>query len=87
MISLSVTSGLNTDGYPGGSKNVQRKQSWKAPNCHFFSRYPPTTYDFSLVFTPQYPPVTVGSPLVGTQQSQIVVPLAVTVDNSTFPKC
>lgn len=86
--SLSVSTGLITDPYPGGLKDVQHKEPWKAPNCHFFSRYPPTTYDFSLVFTPKYADVVVGSaPNVGNAQSAIVVPLAVTVNNSTFPKC
>lgn len=87
VLSFSVSSGLLTDSYPGGLQNIQRKDSWKIPNCHFFSRYPPTTYDFSLVFTPNYPASLTGIPNVGTAQSAITVPLAVTVDNSTFPKC
>lgn len=87
VLSFSVSSGLNTDPYPSGLKTTQHKESWRAPNCHFFSRYPPTTYDFSLVFTPVYPAPALGSQNVGTEQSKIVVPLAITVDNSTFPKC
>lgn len=87
VISLSVSSGLNTDAYPSGLQNINHKESWRAPNCHFFSRYPPTTYDFSLVFTPIYPSPVAGSQNVGTEQSKIIVPLAITVDNSTFPKC
>lgn len=86
MLSLSVSTGLLTDSYPGGLKNILHKDSWKIPNCHFFSRYPPTAYDFSLVFTPKYP-AAIGTLNVGTAQSAIIVPLAVTVDNSTFPKC
>lgn len=87
-ISFSIASGLNTDSYPGGLQNVQRKTSWHAPNCHFFSRYPPRTFDFSLVFTPVYPtPSSPGDQIIGTEQSTIIVPVAVIVDNSTFPKC
>lgn len=88
MISLAVASGLVTDPYPGGLNSIQHKEPWKAPNCHFFSRYSPTAYDFTLVFTPVYPVVAVGSAAnVGSPQSAIIIPLVVTVDNSTFPKC
>jgi hypothetical protein len=88
VLSLSVSSGMSTDAYPSGLQNIQYHQTWRAPNCHFFSRYPPTTYDFSLQFTPSYPePIEGGAANVGTEQSKIVVPLSITVDNSTFPKC
>lgn len=90
-VSLQVSTGLNTNPYPGGSQNVQRKDSFRVPNCHFFSRYPPTTFDFSLVFTPIYNAVTSANGSIveptGTAQDRIIVPLAVLVDNSTFPKC
>jgi hypothetical protein len=86
-LKFEIVSGLRTGPYTGGSQNVQRIESWKVPNCHFFSRYPPPTYDFSLVFTPSYPEVTAASPATGTAQGPIVVPVSITVDNSTFPKC
>ncbi|ORX58062.1 hypothetical protein DM01DRAFT_1405714 [Hesseltinella vesiculosa] len=25
---------------------------WRTPHCHFFLRYPPTQFNFSMVFTP-----------------------------------
>jgi hypothetical protein len=86
-LKFEIISGLRTAPYTGGSQNVQHIESWKVPNCHFFSRYPPPTYDFSLVFTPKYPEVTETSPATGTPQEPIVVPVSITVDNSTFPKC
>lgn len=82
---MNVASGLETDSYPGGLQNVQHRDQWKLPNCHFFSRYPPTAYDFSLLFTPNYETGQVV--VVGTAQSAIAVPLSITVDNSTFPRC
>ncbi|KAI8643166.1 hypothetical protein BD408DRAFT_159378 [Parasitella parasitica] len=91
MLSLQVSSGLNTKPYPGGNQNVQRKDSFRVPNCHFFSRYPPTAYDFSFIFTPVYNIITSANGSIaeptGNAQDKIIVPVAVTVDNSTFPKC
>ncbi|KAK4509252.1 uncharacterized protein ATC70_007602 [Mucor velutinosus] len=90
-LSLQVSTGLNTNPYPGGTQNIQRKDTFRVPNCHFFSRYPPSTFDFSLVFTPIYNTITRTNGSIveptGTPQDKIIVPLAVTVDNSTFPKC
>ncbi|KAI8362714.1 hypothetical protein EDC96DRAFT_575963 [Choanephora cucurbitarum] len=79
--SFSVASSLKTNSYPGGSQDVHHNESWKVPGCHFFSRYPPASFDFSLTFTPVYADTT------GTPQDTIMIPVSVTVDNSTFPKC
>ncbi|OBZ82110.1 hypothetical protein A0J61_09840 [Choanephora cucurbitarum] len=81
--SFNVASSLKTNGYPGGSQNVQHSESWKVPGCHFFSRYPPASFDFSLTFTPVY----ADAQATGTPQDTIIIPVSVTVDNSTFPKC
>ncbi|KAI8082541.1 uncharacterized protein B0P05DRAFT_537438 [Gilbertella persicaria] len=87
VLSFNIASGLNTSPYPGGTQSIQRKESWRVPDCHFFSRYSPTAYDFSIVFTPVYPVATETSPATGIAQDKIVIPLSITVDNSTFPKC
>ncbi|KAI8368498.1 hypothetical protein BD560DRAFT_398886 [Blakeslea trispora] len=81
--SFNVASGLKTNAYPGGTRTVQHQESWRVPGCHFFSRYPPTSFDFSLKFTPLY----AESNAIGTPQDTITIPLSITVDNSTFPKC
>jgi hypothetical protein len=49
--------GLNTDAYPSGLKNQVYSHQWKLPNCHFFSRYMPSLWSFSLIFEPKYPEV------------------------------
>lgn len=88
-LSLQVAASLDTNAYPGGTQNIERKQRWRAPNCHFFSRYPPTQYDFSLVFTPSYPTTSEDDQqqVLGTPQKAIIIPLGIQVDNSSFPKC
>lgn len=84
IISIQLATGLYTVPYTDGTLNIENKEAWKLPNCRFFSRYPPTLYDFSLVFTPVYQPV---ANVTGSKQKPIVVPLSIVVDNSTFPRC
>jgi hypothetical protein len=82
QLHLTVASGLTSDPFPGGLQNLQYSQKWRVPNCHFFSRYNPSQYDFTLVIKSVYTNVTFS----GTQPD-IVIPLYIDVQNSTFPKC
>lgn len=68
----------------GNSKVYNHR--WKLPNCHFFRRYMPSEWSYSLVFDPQYPdPVAnnmsqpAHTPLVplGPKQSQITIPISI----------
>ncbi|CAO3579892.1 unnamed protein product [Absidia cylindrospora] len=81
-LSLSALGGLDTHHYVAGIQNKGYTASWNVPNCHFFSRYTPSNYDFSLVFTPVYSDVTAPS-----QQEPIKIALNVQVNNATYPKC
>ncbi|KAF7731413.1 hypothetical protein EC973_000221 [Apophysomyces ossiformis] len=85
---LSAIQNLETAPYPAGVQNQQYHQLWKTPNCHFFSRYPPSAYDFSLYFEPTYiPPGPNQTVPAGPQQQPITVNLQIKVNNETFPKC
>lgn len=86
-LSLHVSSSLESSPYPGGLQNKIYTFQWRVPNCHFFSRYPPAQYDYSLLFTPTYAAVTNSSPATGPEQSSIAVPVTIQVNNVTFPKC
>ncbi|CAO3581196.1 unnamed protein product [Absidia cylindrospora] len=80
-LSFSALGGLNTRHYAAGIQNKGYTASFNVPNCHFFSRYNPSNYDFHLVFTPLY------SEESEQQQEPISVALNVQVNNATFPKC
>ncbi|KAG0169888.1 hypothetical protein DFQ28_002834 [Apophysomyces sp. BC1034] len=86
---LTAIQSLETSPYPAGVQNQQYHQKWKTPNCHFFSRYPPSSYDFSLYFEPSYLPAAPNATSVsnGPQQQPITVNLNIQVSNETFPKC
>ncbi|KAI8333908.1 hypothetical protein BC941DRAFT_433327 [Chlamydoabsidia padenii] len=85
-LSFSAISGMVTRSYPAGYLNIQYTSSWNVPNCHFFSRYNPSNYDFRLVFTPVYGESDAPEQ-IDQQQQPIVIPLNVEVNNATFPKC
>ncbi|KAG2212760.1 hypothetical protein INT46_010720 [Mucor plumbeus] len=55
-IQLRAASGLLTAAMAGGNNKVYNHR-WKLPNCHFFKRYMPSEWSFSLVFDPQYPAI------------------------------
>lgn len=55
-IQLRAVSGLVTAAMAGGNNKVYNHR-WKLPNCHFFKRYMPSEWSFSLVFDPQYPAI------------------------------
>lgn len=57
-IQLRAVSGLLTAAMAGGNNKVYNHR-WKLPNCHFFKRYMPSEWSFSLVFDPQYPAIKV----------------------------
>ncbi|KAI8890964.1 hypothetical protein K501DRAFT_319516, partial [Backusella circina FSU 941] len=82
QLHLTVASGLTSDPFPGGLKNLQYTSTWRVPNCHFFSRYNPNEYDFTLVVKPVYNNATISG-----SQPAIIIPLYIDVQNSTFPKC
>ncbi|KAG1137925.1 hypothetical protein G6F37_010901 [Rhizopus arrhizus] len=86
-LSFTISSSLDSSPYPNGLQNKVYDTEWKVPNCHFFSRYPPSQYDYSILFTPSYLPVTNSSPATGPEQSSITVPITIQVNNNTFPKC
>lgn len=84
-IQLKAASGLVTDVMASGNSKVYNHR-WKLPNCHFFRRYMPSEWSYSLVFDPQYPdPVAnnmsqpAHTPLVplGPKQSQITIPISI----------
>ncbi|KAI8969100.1 hypothetical protein BDF20DRAFT_144888 [Mycotypha africana] len=52
-LSFEIAKGLSMK--TGGTYIIHRTISWRVPNYHFFARYPPSRYDFALVFTPYYP--------------------------------
>lgn len=85
--SLSISSSLDCAPYPAGLQNKVYNQQFNVPNCHFFSRYPPSQYDFSILFTPYYAPPTNSSPATGPEQPPVSVPVTIHVNNDTFPKC
>ncbi|KAI8081399.1 uncharacterized protein BX664DRAFT_340315 [Halteromyces radiatus] len=80
-LSLNASNSLVTKPYVAGIQNKAYTSVWNIPNCHFFSRYTPSNYNFQMVFTPTY-----NIPSDQNQQS-IVVPLTIQVNNATFPKC
>ncbi|KAL9553606.1 hypothetical protein MBANPS3_003201 [Mucor bainieri] len=84
-IQFKAASGLTTDAMAGGSSKVYNHR-WKLPNCHFFRRYMPSEWSYSLVFDPQYPDPAANNmskpahaPLVplGPKQSQLTIPIAI----------
>ncbi|CEG75689.1 hypothetical protein RMATCC62417_10693 [Rhizopus microsporus] len=85
--SLKISSSLDCAPYPAGLQNKVYNQQFNVPNCHFFSRYPPSQYDFSILFTPYYAPPTNSSPATGPEQPPVSVPVTIHVNNDTFPKC
>jgi hypothetical protein len=58
-IQLRAASGLLTAAMTGGNNKVYNHR-WKLPNCHFFKRYMPSEWSFSLVFDPQYPAIEIA---------------------------
>jgi hypothetical protein len=87
-LALSALGGMNTRHYAAGIQNKEYTNSWNVPNCHFFSRYNPSNYDFRLVFTPVYKAELPGEEQQSDHQQQpIVIPLTVQVNNATYPKC
>ncbi|KAI8365378.1 uncharacterized protein BYT42DRAFT_550235 [Radiomyces spectabilis] len=81
---ISGLSNLNTDPYPAGIQNQIYTAHWKLPNCHFFARYKPTDWDFTLVFELKYP----INPNNLPTQPPIRIPLAIEpVGNDITPKC
>lgn len=75
--------GLNTDPYPGSLKNQVYSHRWKLPNCHFFSRYLPSEWTFSLIFQTHYPEI--HSVVTNTTKKYVVVPLGPKQANITLP--
>ncbi|KAI8640870.1 hypothetical protein BD408DRAFT_403862 [Parasitella parasitica] len=81
---LKAAGGLVTAARADGNNRVYN-HPWKLPNCHFFRRYMPSEWSFSLVFDPQYPatannmPTSAHTSLValGPKQAQIIVPIAI----------
>ncbi|CAO3641484.1 unnamed protein product [Cunninghamella blakesleeana] len=82
-IHLTAINSLTTKPFIAGISNKQYSTTWKTPGCHFFSRYNPNNYDFSLVFSPTYS----GIVQPDQQQDNILIPLSFQINNSTFPKC
>ncbi|KAG2232397.1 hypothetical protein BDF21DRAFT_394126 [Thamnidium elegans] len=75
-IEFLALNGLNTDPYVDLVKNQDYSHRWKLPNCHFFRRYLPTEWSFSLIFQSQYHEVlSVILPINGTKNHAVVVPL------------
>ncbi|KAI9299378.1 hypothetical protein BJ944DRAFT_245328 [Cunninghamella echinulata] len=82
-LNFTAVNSLAAKPFVAGFQNKQYTGSWKTPNCHFFSRYNPNNYDFSLVFTPIYN----ANALPDQQQDPISIPIGIQVNNATFPKC
>lgn len=90
-IELTALSNLNADSSAGGLKNIVYTQKWKLPNCHFFKRYLPSDWSFSLVFEPEYSDLPLITPTnnnstkhhastivpLGPQQAVITIPINV----------
>lgn len=75
-IEFLALNGLNTDPYIDLVKNQDYSHRWKLPNCHFFRRYLPTEWSFSLIFQSQYHEILpVALPINGTKNHAAVVPL------------
>ncbi|GAN08602.1 hypothetical protein MAM1_0214d08117 [Mucor ambiguus] len=84
-IQFKAASGLATNVMAGGNSKVYNHR-WKLPNCHFFRRYMPSEWSYSLVFDPQYPDPAANNmskpahpPLVplGPKQSQTTIPISI----------
>ncbi|CEP08507.1 hypothetical protein [Parasitella parasitica] len=87
-IQLRAAGGLVTAAKAGGNSRMYNRP-WKLPNCHFFRRYMPSEWSFSLVFDPQYPASktttannmsnSAHTPLItlGPKQSQIIIPISI----------
>ncbi|KAI9263676.1 hypothetical protein BY458DRAFT_514423 [Sporodiniella umbellata] len=84
---LSVSNSMDASHSPAGLQDKSHSLSWHVPNCRFFSRYPPSQYDYSILFTPVYAPVTNSSPATGPEQPPVSVPITIQVNNGSFPKC
>ncbi|KAI9361016.1 Six-hairpin glycosidase-like protein [Pilaira anomala] len=88
-IQFLALNGLSTDPYVDLVKDQVYDHRWKLPNCHFFRRYLPSDWTFSLIFQPQYHQETIIQPLVnnnrthaptvplGPKQPDISIPISV----------
>lgn len=81
-IEFKAASGLVTDPAVGRNSKVYSYR-WKLPNCHFFKRYMPSEWSFSLVFDPNYPANDTFKPMhssvvaLGPKQTPFTIPISV----------
>ncbi|KAI7879238.1 hypothetical protein K492DRAFT_196123 [Lichtheimia hyalospora FSU 10163] len=87
VLRFNAASSLETASAPAGVSDKQYEATWKTPNCHFFTRYNPSDYTFSLLFTPVYPELTPNMTAPGPEQQAMSVPININVNNGTFPRC
>ncbi|KAG2228069.1 hypothetical protein INT45_009115 [Circinella minor] len=87
VLKFTAISSLESSPAPAGVSDKQYTNTWKVPNCHFFTRYQTNDYTFSMVVTPQYSTLTVNQTAPGPEQSVISVPVNIQVNNGTFPRC
>ncbi|KAI8150125.1 hypothetical protein BJV82DRAFT_662215 [Fennellomyces sp. T-0311] len=87
VLKFNAISSLPADPAPAGISDKQYSQTWKTPNCHFFTRYRTSDYSFSLIVTPQYPALGVNQVAPGTEQGVLTIPINIQVNNGTFPRC
>lgn len=79
-IQLTALSGLSAEPSAGGLKNVTYSHRWKLPNCHFFRRYMPSEWSFSIVVEPQYaadlpPPPSTNNIATKKHAAAVIIPL------------
>ncbi|KAI9495337.1 hypothetical protein BDB00DRAFT_814229 [Zychaea mexicana] len=88
VLKFNAISSVDATPAPAGVSDKQyTQQTWKTPNCHFFTRYRTSDYSFSLVVTPTYSTLTLNQTAPGPEQSVLTVPLNIQVNNGTFPRC
>jgi hypothetical protein len=84
-ISLTAASGLSTTPFAGGARDKTYTYHWKLPNCHFFKRYLPSDWSFTLVFESQYPETTASRTVSSNKNSTTIEPLGPEQTAITIP--
>ncbi|KAI8079008.1 uncharacterized protein B0P05DRAFT_106230 [Gilbertella persicaria] len=81
-LEFKAVSGLVTQAIANGAESKTYRRTMKLPNCHFFKRYLPSEWSFTLVFQPNYPE---SIDPIGPKQANIVIPVRINTTATDDP--